>query len=78
MQISIESQPIIGLMPDIDNLTVHIIGIGGIGMSAIAEVLYKNGIHVQGSDAKENENTKRLETLGIKCFIGHHSDIQLP
>jgi UDP-N-acetylmuramate--alanine ligase len=74
MQISIESQPIIGLMPDIDNLTVHIIGIGGIGMSAIAEVLYKNGIHVQGSDAKENENTKRLETLGIKCFIGHHSE----
>ncbi len=73
MQLFINSHPIIGLIPNIENLTIHIIGIGGIGMSAIAEVLHKNGVIVQGSDVKENDNIKRLQNFGIQCFIGHDS-----
>jgi UDP-N-acetylmuramate--alanine ligase len=50
---------------------VHFIGIGGIGMSAIAEIMLKIGYTVQGSDAKAGANTERLEKLGAKIFIGH-------
>lgn len=50
---------------------VHFIGIGGIGMSAIAEVMLRIGYTVQGSDAKAGANTERLEQLGAKIFIGH-------
>ena len=39
---------------------IHIIGIGGIGMSGIAEIMSKMGYRVQGSDANKNNNTKRL------------------
>lgn len=53
--------------------TVHFIGIGGIGMSGIAEVLHNLGFTVQGSDKVENSNTKRLIDLGVKVFIGHHA-----
>lgn len=49
---------------------VHFIGIGGIGMSAIAEDLQAMGIHVQGSNDVENDNTKRLAKKGIPVFIG--------
>jgi len=49
---------------------IHFIGIGGIGMSGIAEILFQSGYHVQGSDLKQSNNTKRLEKLGIKIFIG--------
>ena len=49
----------------------HFIGIGGIGMSGIAEILIQSGYLVQGSDLKPSENTKRLEKKGIKVFIGH-------
>ena len=49
---------------------IHFIGIGGIGMSGIAEVLVQSGYLVQGSDIKASNNTKRLEKLGIKVFIG--------
>lgn len=52
---------------------LHFIGIGGIGMSGIAEVLHHSGFKVQGSDVSESYNTKRLENLGIKVFIGHSS-----
>ncbi|UCM92172.1 UDP-N-acetylmuramate--L-alanine ligase [Candidatus Tisiphia endosymbiont of Melanophora roralis] len=51
--------------------TMHFIGIGGIGMSGIAEILHNLGYKVQGSDIVENYNTKRLETNGIKVFLGH-------
>ncbi len=51
--------------------TFHIIGIGGIGMSAIAEILIAKGYSVQGSDQKESANVKRLRTKGIRVFIGH-------
>ncbi|HYC96458.1 UDP-N-acetylmuramate--L-alanine ligase [Brevundimonas sp.] len=50
---------------------VHFVGIGGIGMSGIAEIMLKIGYSVQGSDAKASANTERLETLGAKIFIGH-------
>ncbi|MDC3110646.1 UDP-N-acetylmuramate--L-alanine ligase [Pelagibacteraceae bacterium] len=50
---------------------IHIIGIGGIGMSGIAEIMSKMGYRVQGSDANKNNNTKRLEKKNIKVFIGH-------
>src|SRR5689334_12776321 len=49
----------------------HIIGIGGIGMSAIAEILVAKGCSVQGSDQKDSANVRRLRAKGIRVFIGH-------
>jgi len=51
--------------------TLHFIGIGGIGMSGIAEVLCGLGYTVQGSDASDGYNIDRLRKQGIKVFIGH-------
>ena len=53
---------------------LHFVGIGGIGMSGIAEVLHNLGYQVQGSDSAASYNTKRLEDLGIKIFIGHAAE----
>jgi UDP-N-acetylmuramate--alanine ligase len=50
---------------------IHFVGIGGIGMSGIAEVLMNLGYTVQGSDASDNANVKRLRDKGAKVFIGH-------
>ena len=50
---------------------IHFVGIGGIGMSGIAEVLINLGYTVQGSDTTENANVKRLRELGAKIAIGH-------
>jgi UDP-N-acetylmuramate--alanine ligase len=50
---------------------IHFVGIGGIGMSGIAEVLANLGYTVQGSDAAESANVKRLREHGITVFIGH-------
>src|SRR5689334_67126 len=50
---------------------VHILGIGGIGMSAIAEILHAKGYTVQGSDQKDSANVRRLRAKGIRVFIGH-------
>ena len=50
---------------------VHFVGIGGIGMSGIAEIMLKIGYTVQGSDSKASANTERLQGLGAKIFIGH-------
>ena len=49
----------------------HIVGIGGIGMSAIAEILVAKGYTVQGSDQKESANVRRLRAKGIRVFVGH-------
>jgi UDP-N-acetylmuramate--alanine ligase len=49
---------------------VHFVGIGGIGMSGIAEIMLRIGYTVQGSDAKASANTERLEKLGARVFIG--------
>lgn len=51
--------------------TLHFVGIGGIGMSGIAEVLHTLGYKVQGSDIGESANVKRLQAQGIKVFVGH-------
>jgi UDP-N-acetylmuramate--alanine ligase len=50
---------------------VHFVGIGGIGMSGIAEIMLRIGYTVQGSDAKASANTERLEKLGARIFVGH-------
>ena len=51
--------------------TIHIIGIGGIGMSGIAEIMSEMGFRVQGSDVSRNNNIDRLTRKKIKVFIGH-------
>ena len=53
---------------------MHIVGIGGIGMSAIAEILHAKGYTVQGSDQKDSANVRRLRAKGIRVFVGHDSD----
>ncbi|MFC1658068.1 UDP-N-acetylmuramate--L-alanine ligase [Candidatus Omnitrophota bacterium] len=50
---------------------IHLIGIGGIGMSAIAQLLLKQGWKVSGCDLKQNELTAQLKSLGIRVWIGH-------
>lgn len=50
---------------------VHFIGIGGIGMCGLAELLHNLGAHVTGSDATENSQTVRLKQMGIQIYVGH-------
>jgi UDP-N-acetylmuramate--alanine ligase len=57
-----------------DTGAVHFVGIGGIGMSGIAEVMINLGYDVQGSDTKAGANTERLKAEGARIFIGHHGD----
>jgi UDP-N-acetylmuramate--alanine ligase len=53
---------------------VHFVGIGGVGMSGIAEVLHNEGYHVTGSDMNENRAISHLRTLGIMVCIGHQAE----
>jgi UDP-N-acetylmuramate--alanine ligase len=53
---------------------IHFVGIGGAGMSGIAEVLLTLGYKVSGSDAKASETTRRLESLGARIFTGHKTE----
>src|SRR5579871_4595050 len=53
---------------------IHFVGIGGIGMSGIAEVLCNLGYTVQGSDAAEGANVARLRDKGIKVTVGHKAE----
>ncbi len=55
-------------------LHLHFIGIGGIGMSGIAEVFFNQGYEVSGSDAVEGDTTRRLAALGLKISIGHRPE----
>ena len=50
---------------------VHFIGIGGIGMSGLAQIMDNMGFQVQGSDLNNNKNIERLKKRGIKILIGH-------
>ena len=52
---------------------IHLIGIGGVGMAGIAEVLLNLGYEVQGSDLKHASAVKRLKKLGAKIFLGHRA-----
>ncbi len=54
-----------------NKIRIHFIGISGIGMSGIAELMIDKGYFVQGSDIIMNENSKRLKKKGIKFFLGH-------
>jgi UDP-N-acetylmuramate--alanine ligase len=51
---------------------IHFIGIGGYGMSGIAQILYESGYKVSGSDIKKGEIVERLSTMGIPIYIGHN------
>ena len=53
------------------NEVIHFDGIGGIGMSGLAQIMHNMGFRVQGSDLIQNKNTDRLKKFGIKIFIGH-------
>ena len=53
---------------------IHFVGIGGAGMSGIAEVMVNLGYQISGSDLIENKTTQRLRNLGIKVYIGHESN----
>jgi len=53
---------------------IHFVGIGGIGMSGIAEVLHNLGYLVSGSDSRESETTRRLGSLGLSVTIGHRAE----
>lgn len=65
-------------MPDIEKLKkynkIHMIGIGGVSMSGIAEILLNWGFEVTGSNNVENETTKKLQNSGINVVIGHHAE----
>ena len=53
---------------------VHFVGIGGIGMSGIAEIMHSLGYKVRGSDQADNANVKRLRGMGIPIEIGHRAE----
>jgi len=53
---------------------IHFVGIGGIGMSGIAELLFNQGYEVSGSDLKESDTTRRLASMGCNITYGHHPD----
>ena len=57
---------------NLDTGIIHFIGIGGIGMSGIAEVLFDLGYQVRGSDIQENSNIDRLRSKGITIYIGQN------
>ena len=54
--------------------TIHFVGIGGIGMSGIAEVMHQLGYKVQGSDVAEGYVVEGLRKAGIPVMIGHSAD----
>lgn len=66
MSKQIQTQPVFGRTRHI-----HMVGIGGIGMSGMAEILLQKGYKVTGSDAREGETIKRLRELGADIYIGH-------
>ncbi len=53
---------------------IHCIGIGGIGLSAVAEILHDKGYNLSGSDMKTSDVTARLQEQGIRVFLGHSAD----
>ena len=63
-----------GLIPEMRRIRrIHFIGIGGAGMSGIAEVLLNQGYDITGSDLSESPVTERLSSLGVTIFIGHEA-----
>ena len=54
--------------------SIHFVGIGGVGMSGIAQVLLEHGFEVSGSDLRASETTQMLEDRGARIFIGHRAE----
>src|SRR3954469_24595527 len=54
-----------------DGTQLHFVGIGGIGMSGIAEVFLNQGYRISGSDLSESDSTRKLKDLGASIFVGH-------
>ena len=65
---SVQTQPVFGKTKQ-----VHFVGIGGIGMSVMAEILLKRGYTMTVSDGAESENTERLRSLGAAVYTGHNA-----
>ncbi len=57
-----------------EDTLIHIIGVGGIGMSALAEILVQLGFKVQGSDLSESSNVLKLRSIGVDVKLGHSKD----
>ena len=53
------------------NEVIHFVGIGGIGMSGLAQIMHNMDFIIQGSDLSQSKNIDRLRKFGIKIFIGH-------
>ena len=53
---------------------IHFVGVGGIGMSGLAQIMHNIGFVIQGSDLSQSKNTDRLKKFGIKIFIGHKKE----
>ena len=53
---------------------IHFVGLGGAGMSGIAEVLHNLGYEISGSDLSDSSTLQRLQGLGITTHVGHHAD----
>ena len=53
---------------------IHIVGVGGVGMSGIAEILRSLEFEVSGSDLREGGNTRRLASMGVRIDIGHRAE----
>jgi len=69
------NKPLVYEVPEMRRIRrIHFVGIGGAGMSGIAEVLYNQGYEVVGSDLRESPVTERLRSLGIQVAIGHRSE----
>jgi len=68
------SQPVAGQYGMKRIVRIHFVGIGGVGMSGIAEVLINLGYEVSGSDLQLNASAKRLADLGAKVFVGHQAE----
>src|SRR5688572_27078316 len=64
-----------GMIPEMRRIrNIHFVGIGGAGMSGIAEVLFNQGYLISGSDINESATTRRLQALGCTVFIGHRAE----
>ena len=57
-----------------NNEVIHFVGIGGIGMSGLAQIMHNMDFMIQGSDLIQSKNTDRLRKFGIKIFIGHQKE----
>lgn len=68
------ASPVVYCVPEMRRIRkIHFVGIGGAGMSGIAEVLLNQGYEISGSDIKASETTLRLQELGARIFIGHEA-----